>query len=210
VNFPDRSHAGEKLGRLLLALKPTDPVILAIPREGVAVARPAAKALGCDLDVIPLMKLPVPWSAEASYGVVAMDGTMVWNRSLMNRLDLSERELEIAAEAFIEEARKRAQLYRKDRPFPRLADRTAVLIDDGVGSGYSMLAAVNFAAKRHPRAVIVAAPVISGVAHRLLAAEPAVSSIVALVHDVEQFFSLGSYFQDYSFLTDDDVVRALE
>ncbi|HTF99386.1 MAG TPA: phosphoribosyltransferase family protein [Nitrospirota bacterium] len=209
MNFQNRTQAGEKLAQQIAALHPADPIVLAIPREGVAVARPVADALACPLDVIPLMKLPIPWSAEASYGVVAMDGTMVWNRSLMNRLDLSERELEMAASAFTEEAKRRERVYRKDEPFPDLERKTVVLIDDGLGSGYSMLAAVHFTRKRNPGSMIIAAPVISDIAYRLLAAEAGVDRILALVRDVEQYFSLKTYFSDYSFLTDDDVIRTL-
>ncbi len=208
--FQDRKQAGEKLAQELSALNLTNAVVLAIPREGVAVASPVAKALACPFDVIPMMKIPIPWSREASYGVVAMDGTKVWNRPLMNRLDLSERELEMAAVAVIEEAKRREHIYRQGRSFPQLDDKTVVLIDDGLGSGYSMLAAVNFTKKRNPRSIIVAAPVISDIARRLLAAEQGIDRIVGLVHDAEQFFSLDSYFRDYTFMSDEDVIRELE
>jgi len=208
--FQDRKQAGEKLAQELSALNLTNAVVLAIPREGVAVASPVAKALACPFDVIPMMKIPIPWSREASYGVVAMDGTKVWNRPLMNRLDLSERELEMAAVAVIEEAKRREHIYRQGRSFPQLDDKTVVLIDDGLGSGYSMLAAVNFTKKRNPRSIIVAAPVISDIARRLLAAEQGIDRIVGLVHDAEQFFSLDSYFRDYAFMSDEDVIRELE
>jgi len=208
--FQDRKQAGEKLAQELSALNLTNAVVLAIPREGVAVASPVAKALACPFDVIPMMKIPIPWSREASYGVVAMDGTKVWNRPLMNRLDLSERELEMAAVAVIEEAKRREHIYRQGRSFPQLDDKTVVLIDDGLGSGYSMLAAVNFTKKRNPHSIIVAAPVISDIARRLLAAEQGIDRIVGLVHDAEQFFSLDSYFRDYAFMSDEDVIRELE
>jgi hypothetical protein len=115
-----------------------------------------------------LVKIPVPWSPEASYGVVAMDGTMVLNRPLVNRLELSERELEMATAAVLRGAQGRERLYRRGRPFPELAGRTVILVDDGLASGYSMLAAVNFAAKRKPRSIIAAAPIASDAACRLL------------------------------------------
>jgi putative phosphoribosyl transferase len=207
--FQNRKQAGENLAQELLTLNLTHAVVLAIPREGVAVASPIAKALVCPFDVIPLMKIPIPWSHEASYGVVALDGTKVCNRPLMNRLELSERELEMAAVVVIEEAKRRATVYRQGRPFPQLENKTVILIDDGLGSGYSMLAAVNFTKKRNPRSIIIAAPVISDIARRLLAAETGIDRILGLVHDAEQFFSLETYFQDYTFLNDDDVIREL-
>jgi len=207
--FQDRRQAGEKLAHKLQELELRNAIVLAIPRDGVAVGSAVAKGIGCPLDVIPLMKIPIPWNPEASYGVVAMDGTMVWNRPLMNRLELSDRELEVAAVAVIQEAKRREQLYRRGKPFPVLNDKTVVLVDDGLGSGYSMLAAVNFTKKRKPGSIIVASPVVSDIAYRLLAAEEGIERIVALVQDVEQFFALESYYREYTFLTDDDVIREL-
>jgi putative phosphoribosyl transferase len=207
--FQDRRQAGEKLARELQTLGLKKAFVLAIPRDGVAVGNAVAKGLSCPIDVIPLMKIPIPWNPEASYGVVAMDGTMVWNRPLMNRLELSERELELAATVFIEEAKKSEQLYRRGNPFPELDNKTVILVDDGIASGFSMLAAVNFTKKRHPRSIIIAAPVASDTAYRMLAAEEGIDSIVALIQDPEQFFSLESYYREYKFLTDDDVIREL-
>jgi putative phosphoribosyl transferase len=207
--FVDRRQAGEKLARGLKALGLKNVLVLAIPRDGVAIGCAVAKGLGCPFDVIPLMKIPIPWNPEASYGVVAMDGTIVWNRPLMNRLELSERELELAAAIFIEQAKKSEQLYRRGLPFPELKNRTVILVDDGIASGYSMLAALNFAKRRRPRSIIIATPVTSDTANRMLASEKGVDKIVALVQDPEQFFSLESYYREYKFLTDDDVIREL-
>jgi putative phosphoribosyl transferase len=207
--FQDRKQAGYKLADALQTEPLNNAIVLAIPREGVAVAAPVAETLECPLDVIPLMKIPIPWSPEASYGVVAMDGTMVWNRPLMNRLELSERELEMAAAVVIEEAKRRSELYRRGRPFPELKGKIVILVDDGVGSGYSMLAAAHFTAKRTPRTIIIASPVVSDIARRLLSAEKGVHRIVALVNDAEPFFSLQTYYRDYAFLSDEDVIREL-
>ncbi len=207
--FQDRRQGGEKLARELQALGLKNTVVLAIPRDGVAVGGAVAKGIDCPFDVIPLMKIPIPWNLEASYGVVAMDKTMVWNRPLMNRLELSERELELAAAAAVAEAKRREQLYRRGKPFPKLDNRVVILVDDALASGYSMLAAVNFAKKRRPRSIIIASPVASDIAYRMLAAEEGIDRIIALVQDPEQFFSLESYYQEYKFLTDDDVIREL-
>jgi putative phosphoribosyl transferase len=203
--FQDRTQAGEKLAQALHALALVDPIVLAVPRGGVPVGHAVAKVLGCPFDVIPLMKIPVPWSPEASYGVVAMDGTTVLNRPLVNRLELSERELEMASAVVLQEAQRRELLYRRGRPFPELAEKTAVLVDDGLASGYSMLAAVRFAKKRGPRAVIVAAPVASDMGRRLLAAEKDIERIVALRSDAEQLFLLSSHYKDFEPVTDEEV-----
>jgi len=207
--FQDRAQAGEKLAQELKSLTLVKPIVLALPRGGVPVGSVVAKVLACPFDVIPLMKIPIPWSPEASYGVVAMDGTMALNKSLVNRLELSDRELEMASGMALREAKRREQLYRGGRPFPDLSDRTVILADDGLASGYSMLAATAFAHKRRPSSIVVAAPVASNMAFRLLAAEKRIDRIVTFVRDAEQLFSLASYYKDFKTLTDDDVLRAL-
>ncbi len=207
--FQDRRQAGEKLAQAIQSAPLPEPLVLALPRGGVPVGRAVARALSCPFDIIPLMKIPIPWSPEASYGVVAMDGTMVLNRPLVNRFDLSERELEIAASLVLREAKRRDELYRRGRPFPDLTGKTIILVDDGLASGYSMLAAVSFAKKRSPRSVIVAAPVSSDQAYRMLADEKGIDKIIVLVFDAEQLFELPSYYREFRPLTDEDVIREL-
>ncbi|MDA8423192.1 MAG: phosphoribosyltransferase family protein [Nitrospiraceae bacterium] len=207
--FQDRTQAGRKLAQELKSLGLIDPLVLALPRGGVPVGRAVSNVLACALDVIPLMKIPIPWSPEASYGVVAMDGTPALNMPLVHRLELSERELEVATSLVRHEAERREQLYRQGKPYPELENRSVILVDDGLASGYSMLAAVNFVKKRRPRAVIVAAPIASDSAVRMLAADRDVAAIVTLVNDAEPFFSLAAYYKEFKTLTDGDVLREL-
>lgn len=143
--FHNRTQAGEKLAQELAKLAPIDPLVLVLPRGGVPVGREVARILNCPYDVIPPMKIPIPWSPEASYGVVVMDGTVVMIKPLINRLELSDAELEIAANAVQQEAKRREQVYRHGKPFPELVGREVLLADDGLASGYSMLAAASFA-----------------------------------------------------------------
>lgn len=207
--FHDRKEAGERLAQELGKLALVNPIILALPRGGVPVGGAAARILGCPLDVIPLMKIPIPWSAEASYGVVAMDGTTALNRPLVNRLELSDRELEIATQNVQQEAGRREQLYRCGKPYPNLANRTVIIVDDGIASGYSMLAAVNFVKKRAFQSIIVAAPVSSDIAVRMLMAGDSSCRIITLARDQETVFSLGDYYRAFPILTDTDVIREL-
>jgi putative phosphoribosyl transferase len=207
--FKDRTQAGEKLAQALKDLALGDPIVLALPRGGVPVGKAVAHVLHCALDVIPLMKIPIPWNLEASYGVVAMDGTIALNSPLVNRLELSDRELEVATSMVLKEAQRQDRLYRQGKLFPRLESRTVILIDDGLASGFSMLAAVNVVKKRQPRTIIIGAPVASDVAIRMLAADKEIASLVTLVNDAEPFFSLAAYYREYDTLTDDDVLRDL-
>jgi putative phosphoribosyl transferase len=207
--FKDRTEAGEKLAQALNDRMLINPIVLALPRGGVPVGKAVAQMLNCTLDVIPLMKIPIPWSPEADYGVVAMDGTMALNSPLVDKLELSEQELEVATFMVLQEAQRREQLYRQGKPFPLLENRTVILIDDGLASGYSMVAAVNVVKKRQSHTIVVAVPVASDVAFRMLAADREIASIVTLVNDSEPFFSLSAYYRDFHPLTDDDVLRDL-
>lgn len=209
MKFQNRIQAGEKLGHELMSHHIGNPVVLAIPRGGVPVGSAVARWLSCPLDVIPLLKIPIPWSPEASYGAVVGDGTMALNQPLIRRLEISARELEMAADKVIQEVKRRERLYRDERPFPELADKAAILIDDGLGSGYSMMAAVNFVKKKHPRAIIVAAPVASDSACKMLSAGAGVDKVIVLAQDAEPLFSLSFFYKEFPPLTDDEVVRYL-
>lgn len=207
--FLNRAQAGEKLGRELRDMALAAPLVLAIPRGGVPVAAAAAKVLGCPFDIVPLVKVPIPWFPDASYGAVASDGTMALNQPLIHRLEVSVRELEMAALKVSEEAKRREVLYRGDRPYPALGGRTAVIIDDGLGSGYSMMAAVQFVGKRGPRGIIIAAPVAAEAAFRLVSTEPGVEAVVVLNRDANQVFTLPAHYKDFPRISDEDVMRLL-
>ena len=91
--FQSRAQAGAKLAQELLALDLRDPFVLAIPRGGLPVGGSVSRTLGCPLDVIPLVKIPIPWSPDANYGTAAPDGSMALNTPLINRLELSRPEI---------------------------------------------------------------------------------------------------------------------
>ncbi len=209
MQFQNRTQAGEKLALEVAKLAPIDPLVLALPRGGVPVGSAVARMLNCPCDVISLVKITIPWSPEASYGVVVMDGTVVMNKPLINRLELSDAELAIATNAVLQEVKRREQMYRQGKPFPDLENRAVILADDGLASGYSMLAAVSFAKKRRPRSIVVASPVASDAAYRMLVADREIDHIVTLTRDTEQLFSLGDYYREFPDLTDDDVIREL-
>ncbi len=207
--FQSREQAGNKLGRELASLDLRNPVVLGIPRGGVPVGRAAANILACPLDVIPLIKIPIPWSPEASYGAVAADGTTALNMPLIHRLELSGREIEMASRNVMQEVRKREQLYLNGRSFPSLKQKSVVIVDDGLASGYSMLAAVNFVKKKDPRMIVAAAPVASEAAFHMLAPVSQVNLLLVLVRNPDQVFSLSAYYKEFDPVTDEEVVRCL-
>ncbi|HUL00803.1 MAG TPA: phosphoribosyltransferase family protein [Nitrospirota bacterium] len=207
--FQNRSDAGERLAGQLKNLQLQNPIVLAIPRGGAPVGAAVARALSCPFDIIPLIKIPIPWDPEASYGVVVMDGTVELNKPLVNRLELSDRELEMAESTIMIEVKRREQLYRQGKPFPVLENRSVIITDDGMATGYSMLAAAAFVNKRKPHKLIVALPVAAQVAQKLIASEQRINQVVILAVDYESLFSLPSYYEEFTPITDDDVLKEL-
>ncbi len=207
--FLNSIQAGEKLAEKIQPLLLAGPLVLAIPRGGAPVGAAAARALACPLDVISLVRITIPWDPEASYGAVTMDGTSALNLPLIHRLEISAAELEMASGMVREEAGRRERTYGNGRPFPSLAGKTVILVDDGLSSGYSMLAAGRFVRKKNPLAVIVASPVSSDSAYRMLSSETGIDRLIVLVKDMEQVFRLAGFYKDFKPLTDMDVISCL-
>jgi putative phosphoribosyl transferase len=207
VLYKTRTEAGEKLAREVIKLKPASPIVLGIPRGGVPVGEPVAKALGCALDVVVLRKIPIPWSPEAGYGAVTLDRTVVLNEKMLSYLRLGRDDIEAGINEVYREVLRRERAYRGDRPFPELKGRTAVLVDDGLASGYTMLAAIKFVRARSAASVVVASPVASDTAYELIKREA--DELVTLYVDYSAQFAVASFYEEFPDMRDEEVVAIL-
>jgi putative phosphoribosyl transferase len=207
VIFKTRTEAGEKLAREVIKLKPASPIVLGIPRGGVPVGEPVARALGCALDVVVLRKIPIPWSPEAGYGAVTLDRTVVLNEKMLSHIRLGSAEIEAGISEVYREVLRRERAYRGDRPFPDLKGRTAVLVDDGLASGYTMLAAVKFVRARGAASVVVASPVASESAYELI--RPETDELVVLHVDYAAQFAVASFYEEFPDMRDEEVIAVL-
>lgn len=205
--FRDRSDAGRRLAERLVEFEDSQAVVLAIPRGGVPVGYEIAKRLHADLDVIVPRKIPIPWNPEAGFGAVTADGTIVLNDAMVRSLGLTPAEIEQAAEDVRREIVRRTQVYRGDRPPPEVANRPVILVDDGLASGYTMLAAIESLKKSSPSAVIVAVPVASSAAARLISASA--DRLIALIVSHRLPFAVAEYYLEWRDLTDDEVCAYL-
>jgi len=205
--FVDREDAGRRLaGELLhLAARPR-LLILGLPRGGVPVAAPVAAALRAPLDVLVVRKLGVPGHEELAMGAVASGGASVLNPEVITPLRISRETIERVRAAERHELGRRERIFRGDRPFPELAGATVVLVDDGVATGSTMLAAVRALKQRHPQTIVVAAPVMSVEAHATLAAEA--DECVTLATP-EPFWGVGAWYEDFTQTSDAEVVALL-
>lgn len=159
--FRDRADAGRFLAGRLADLARPDSIVLAIPAGGVPVALEIARSLGLPMDLLFARKIQIPGNTEAGFGAVGPGGEIVLNEPLLQDLRLSRKEIETQVASARQVLADREALFRGERPLPDLRDRQVILVDDGLASGYSMLAAVNFARQREAFEIIVAVPTAS-------------------------------------------------
>lgn len=156
--FEDRKEAGLLLSEKLIRYKGSDGIVLGIPSGGVPVASEIANALNLPMDLIMVRKIQIPYNPEAGFGAMGPDGEIILNERLLNQLRLSEDEIKEQTKKTMDVINKRNQIFRGERPFPSLKDKIVIVVDDGLASGYTMLAAVKFIKKRKPQRIIVAVP----------------------------------------------------
>ena len=156
--FRNRTQAGEVLAGMLQAFRRTETIVMAIPSGGLPVAVVIAKELDLPLEVAVVSKITLPWNTEAGYGAVAFDGTMRLNQDLLLHLNLTERQIEEGKDKTFRKVLRRVKSFREDRPFPDVSQKTVILVDDGLASGFTLLVAVEALRKAGARSLVVAVP----------------------------------------------------
>jgi predicted phosphoribosyltransferase len=206
--FGDRTEAGGLLAAKLAkyADKP-DVLVLALPRGGVPVGHEVARALHAPMDVFIVRKLGVPGHEEFAMGAVASGGVRVLNEQVINALGIPDYVIEAVAAWEQRELERRERLYRGNRPPPEVRGKTVILIDDGLATGSTMLAAVQALRKLGPARIVVGVPVASPDTCELLKSE--VDEIVCAATP-EPFYAVGLWYRDFSQTTDEEVRELLE
>ena len=204
--FDDRSDAGRRLAEPLKRLALVSPLVLAIPRGGVAVGAALARELGAELDVVFARKLRCPGYPELAVGAVAEDGTVYLNPDAEAIPGLTEAYLERERDFQAAEIARRARLVRAVRPAAGIAGRTVVVTDDGLATGSTMIAALDAVRSQAPAEVVVALPVASP--ERLGSVRRRCHRLVCLAAP-EGFRAVGQYYMDFRPVEDDEVVRLL-
>jgi putative phosphoribosyl transferase len=206
--FRDRVQAGQLLAeKLREEVGPAQPLVLALPRGGVPVAFEIAHDLHGDLDIFLVRKIGVPGQEELALGAIASGGVRVINAALAENLKISATTIDMLTAREQREIEHRERLYREGRaPLP-IADRAVILVDDGLATGATMLAAVRAVKQRNPKRIVVAVPVASTTACKEFRRH--VDEVVCL-QTPEPFYAVGAWYQDFSQTTDEEVRELLD
>jgi putative phosphoribosyl transferase len=160
--FLDRHDAGRQLGVLVKTVAALiDPLVLAIPAGGLPVGREVAAVLGVSLSLIVVRKIRIPGSTESGFGAITWDDRVVINEPLRDTLGLSAAEVDEAVAQTRKNIRARIIRFTGGRPVPDMEGKTVILTDDGLASGFTMLAAIQSVRSRNPASVVVAVPTAS-------------------------------------------------
>ena len=206
--FRDRGDAGRRLASELVRYKDQRPVVLALPRGGVPVAAEIAAALEAPLDLVLVRKIGVPYQPELAMGAVVDGGhpIIARNEDVLALASIAEADFTAVCERELGEIERRRQRYLGGRERPDIAGRTAIVVDDGIATGATMRAALQATRQRDPKTLVLAIPVAP--TDTLAALRVEADEIVCLEHHAS-FGALGSYYADFSQITDEEVVELL-
>lgn len=206
--FHDRAEAGRVLAeRLKRAIGHGSLLVLALPRGGVPVGFEIAQAFHADLDVFLVRKLGVPGHEELAMGAIASGGVRVLNHSLIGQLRIPAAAIDRVTEREQKEIARREALYREGRPPLPVENRTVVLVDDGLATGATMLAATHAVRAQGPERIIVAVPVASPEACDEFRAH--VDQVIC-AETPENFQAVGVWYENFFQTTDEEVRELLE
>lgn len=207
--FEDRKDAGRRLAEALLEYKSRHPVILALPRGGVPVAAEVAQSLDAPLDLVLVRKIGVPIQPELAMGAV-VDGAepiVVRNEDIIELAGVSQREFDQVCQQECAEIERRRERYLHGRERSEVKDRVAIVIDDGIATGATMLAALRALRKRGPTELVLAVPVAAiETVERL---RPEVDAVVCL-DTPRDLGAIGYFYRDFGQVSDEEVIATLK
>jgi predicted phosphoribosyltransferase len=206
--FCDRAEAGRALADMLghYANRP-EVLVLALPRGGVPVAFEIAKSLRVPLDVFVVRKLGVPGHEELAMGAIASGEVRVTNPAVIEALGISDETLDAVTARERWELERRERAYRQDRAAPTVRDRIVIVVDDGIATGSTMLAAIAALSQLGAQRTVVATPTIARDALELLRRR--VDEVVAVLAP-ETFRGVGEWYLDFSQTSDEEVRDLLQ
>lgn len=202
--FEDRKDAGRLLGEMLAEYRDTGALVLALPSGGVPVGAEVAKALNAALDLLIVRKIQIPDNPEAGFGAISPDGAPIINEVFLAMLSLSKKAVEVQINKAMESVIQRNSLFRNNRPYTSFQDKTVIIVDDGLASGYTMLAAIRFVKRDKPQKVIVVVPTSSARAIDFILTE--VDELFCANIRTASPFAVAVAYRNWYDLTDEQVI----
>jgi putative phosphoribosyl transferase len=206
MRFRDRAHAGRALAARLKHLRASNPVVVGLPRGGVPVAAEVAAALGAQLDVVLVRKIGAPEREELAVGAIGEDGVTVRNDAVLRELGLSWDDLADQVERERAEVLRRATLLRTGSR-PELRGRTVILVDDGIATGATVVAALRVLRDLGATHIVLAVPVAPP--DSLAALAPLADEVVC-PSTPRRFAAVGQWYDDFTQVPDERVRELLE
>jgi len=205
--FKNRNDAGKKLAERLVKYKnKKDTIILAIPRGSLQIGFVLAKELKLPLDIIIVKKIPHPSNPEYAIGAVGINESIV-NEDVIKSEGVSENYINNVTKELTKAIEERYKRYRGEKSLPDLKGKIVILIDDGIATGYTMLAGVNIIRKQNPKKIVLAVPV---------APPSSLDKFKGLVDELicletpDMFSAIGEFYEDFSQVEDKDAIRLLK
>jgi predicted phosphoribosyltransferase len=205
VKFRDRTEAGNLLAERLAKMGYSPAIVLGIPRGGIILADIVARKLSADFDIVIPRKLGAPENEELAIGAVMEDGTSYINRYIVNALRIPQDYIENEKAHQAAEIKRRAAAYRKPGEY-RISGKNAILVDDGIATGATVIASARWARKQNPSSLSVAVPVAPPQSVEVLEQE---ADSVIVLHTPRDFASVGQFYEEFTPVSDDQVMQIM-
>lgn len=202
MHFKDRHDAASRIIPLLTAYQGDDVIVLAVPRGGVPLGIDIAKAYHFPLGLLLIKKIGFPGNPELAIGAVSIE-----NEVIDPRFDIDQNYIDTEVDKIRASLRERHKKFLGDRPAPGIEGRTVIIVDDGIATGNTMMAGIEMIKRQKPAAIVVAVPV---------APQRTANAMRKLVDDFicvyipDEFSGVGEFYDDFSQVTDDEVIRMLK
>jgi len=204
--FENRYDAGVKLAAKLEEYKNQSVIVFAIPNGGIPVGMQVALALNAELDMVISRKIPIPLRPEGGFGAVADDGTTIYNEPVLKHINLSEQQINYQVNLVRSNIQQRSIFYRGNKPLSLISGKTIILVDDGLASGYTMMAAVESLRRRRPKQIIVAVPAAPAAA--VINVEKTADKVVTVETAYTPKFYVSDYYKYWNVLSDQEGLKA--
>jgi putative phosphoribosyl transferase len=202
--FKNRIDAAMQLAEKLKHYKNSNGVVLAIPRGGVPLGKVIAETLDLPLEIVLSKKISHPLHKEYAIGAVSLE-----SRVLNDTIDVPDFYIEKETILLRDLLRQRYNLYCKNKKHYTLTDKTVIIIDDGMATGYTMLSTLELIHEHRPKKIVVAVPVASSSAVKMIATSPYIDELVCIMTP-EDFRAVAQYYKEFQQVTDEEVIALLK